>query len=231
MPDFIPERDVNLRTWSTAFAQRLLASGADYNISPQEAADYAQLQEQFAVALRTAIEPGTNSSSATVAKNTQRKLLKDETRRLARIARASPATGHQLFKLGLKPQRKAVRRIAVPRSHPEVQMRVDGRRLLLKLRDAQHTLRRGKPRGVVGAVIYSFVGSAAPELLSEWTISALATKPQAVIQIGPPVPPGARIWVCARWLNPRLQAGPMSRPKSIHIGGGLVQDNQLRLAA
>ena len=147
MPDFIPERDSDLKPWSASFAQRLLTSGADYNISAQEAADYAQLQQQFSLALATATNRTTNSGSATVAKNTQRKLLKQETRRLARIARASPATASQLFNLGLKPRRKAVRRVAVARSRPEVQMRVDGRRLLLTLTDTQHAFRRGKPRG------------------------------------------------------------------------------------
>ena len=110
-------------------------------------------------------------------------------------------------------------------------MRVDGRRLLLTLTDTQHAFRRGKPRGVVGAIIYTFAGSRPPESLSDWTISALTTKPRAIIQFGPQVPAGAQVWVCARWLNPRLQAGPLSTPKSIHIGGGMVFDHELRLAA
>ena len=85
--------------------------------------------------------------------------------------------------------------------------------------------------GVIGAVIYTCVCAAAPGNDAKWEITRLSSTPRIVLQFGPDLPPGTQVWFGARWLNPRLQAGPASNPVGTHLGGGATLPQELRLAA
>ena len=83
----------------------------------------------------------------------------------------------------------------------------------------------------IGAVIYTCVCAGAPGNGAKWEIRRLSSTPRIVLQFGPDLRPGTQVWFCARWLNPRLQAGPASNPVGTHLGGGVTLPQELRLAA
>ena len=113
MPDFLPERDAILLTFSRNFAQRLSAAPGDFGVTPLDAAQYQSLTDAYALTYRTAYAPATNSTTAVAAKNSARRLLKQDTRRLTRIVRAAGVTDAQLIQLGLRAPRPRRKRIAL----------------------------------------------------------------------------------------------------------------------
>lgn len=221
MADFIPRNDTGFDTLTYGISRRLLDAGDVYNIPPDVAVEYAQLHAQFRDALALT-QRRVGGPAATYTKNALRKKLEAETRRIASIARVSGANAEQLVRLGLKPRAKARKRTRIPRSRPELTiLRTDSRRVLLRLRDTASAV-RGKPRGMSGAVIYTRVADQPSDNIADWKMAALCSRGTTVLRFGPNVPPGARIWFFARWLNPRLQAGPPSHVVNTYIGGGVA---------
>jgi hypothetical protein len=96
--------------------------------------------------------------------------------------------------------------------------------------------RRGKPRGVAGAMVYSFVGSEPPATLDGWTCEGGTTRTTTDITLGARshgIKPGDMVWFTACWFNPRMQRGPVATPKPTYIQCPtlLLADAKLRLAA
>jgi hypothetical protein len=91
----------------------------------------------------------------------------------------------------------------------------------LKLRDIT-VVRRGRPPGVAGAVVFSFVGATPPTSLADWRFEQNTSKTSLEINFPATVPPGARVWFTAFWFNPRAQNGPASAPTGINIPGGMA---------
>ena len=88
------------------------------------------------------------------------------------------------------------------------------------LHDALNPTRRGKPLGVAGASVFSFVGPTAPAELAAWKFEGNTTRTRVDVLFPADTPPGSKIWVCAFWFNPRAQAGPTSAPVSTNLPGG-----------
>ncbi|CAN0452562.1 unnamed protein product, partial [Ectocarpus fasciculatus] len=88
---------------------------------------------------------------------------------------------------------------------------VAGRVLDLRLRQVDSS-RRGKPDGVAGAWLYSYVGETAPTdfALMKFEGGTTRTDPQLVVDAD--VAAGSKVWVSACWFNPKNQPGQACQP-------------------
>jgi hypothetical protein len=92
------------------------------------------------------------------------------------------------------------------------------------LRDAASSTRRGKPTGVVGATIFTAVGDQPPALPANWQYHTYTTRATLRLDFNADVPNGAKVWICARWYNPRQEPGPTSAPAYTHLGFAIVSN-------
>src|SRR5690606_4670884 len=153
------------------------ATPGAYGLTPAQAAEYAALHETFAMALARSQEPSTRTSPSIVAKNEARAVLERRARALAAIVRSRPEVADaQRVGRGLSARAPGRPRIARPAAPPWVAVAaVRGRRVRLRLRDRE-SARRGRPRGVAGAMVVYHVGERPPAEASRWTFGRLTSR-------------------------------------------------------
>jgi hypothetical protein len=221
--DFLPSKDADLLAWSANYSALLTSEAASIGILPAQATAYAALHTAFAAALETATEPSTRTRSAVAAKDAAKAPLKAMARDLARIINAFPGiTNAQRIDLGLNPRSGEASPINPPGESPVMEVvSANGRTLKVRLH-ALGSERRGKPEGVDGATVFSFVGAAAPADISQWKFEGSTTRTSFDVEFPPTVAAGSQVWLCAFWFNPRAQSGPACTPISAYLAGGVA---------
>ena len=222
MPDYLPSRDADLVTWSINFKTKITATPTDYGLVAAQATAYGVKHDAFVAAHQTANNPDTRSPTNIVAKDVAKVALEDEARMLARIVQATPAvTAAQKSELGLTVRDVDPSPIPPPAEAPSVVvLSTVGRTVRLRLIDALNPTRRGKPAGVAGASVFSYVGESAPAEVADWTFEGNTSRTSFDVAFDAAVANGARVWVTAFWFNPKLQAGPSATPVGTNIPGG-----------
>ena len=167
--DFLPSREAELVTWSNNFNTKISAAPTAYGLTAGQAMTYASRHGTFTSAYQTANNPNTRSPSNIVAKNTAKRALIVEARSLARIVQAAPGvTPAQKDELGLTVRDGEGSPIPAPAVAPQIDLvSMVGRTLNIRLHDGDST-RRGKPAGVQGASVFSFVGVTPPVDIASW---------------------------------------------------------------
>lgn len=211
--DFLPRRDAELLSWAGNFADAILTDPAAYGLTIVQAAAFQARREAFGAAYELATVPATRTRSTVNAKDEARARLEVEARTLAGIVRAqSTVSNEQRVNLGVSPRQPRRGRIPPPANRPALHVSdVRGRRISLRLSDPT-ALRRGRPQGVAGAVIFLHVADAPPQSLAEWGFATQTTRTACTVAVGPDVPPGSKVWFSARWFNPRAELGPPAEP-------------------
>jgi hypothetical protein len=90
--------------------------------------------------------------------------------------------------------------------------------------------RRRIPVNVKGAAIFTYVGNEPPANLDQWKYEFATTRSKITIDFPTALPPGTKVWVLARWQNPRGELGPCSLPASARMAYGLTHLPVLRAA-
>lgn len=90
----------------------------------------------------------------------------------------------------------------------------------IKLHDTNPSSKRGRPPFTAGANV--FVGTTPPPELSAWKFEGSASRTVMDVLFSPTIAPGARVFLCARWFNPRSQSGPLCSPVATNLQGGAV---------
>ena len=238
--DFLPARDADLLNWSRNFDQQINTPpgpGA-FGISALQAAQYTVLHDAFAAGYANATNANLNSKAAIGAKNSAKKALKAEARKLARIVQATPSvTNDQRGKLGLTIADPHMTAIARPADPPIVSvLRSLGCIVRIRLRDKSSPDRLGRPPGTAGAVIMSYTAQPqgepremkAPANMANWTFRGIATRRYFDVNFDADVPAGAKVWITAMWFNTRGQLSTPSTPQAVRVGEGVAM---LRMAA
>ncbi len=221
--NYLPTRDAALITWATNFDQKVRAAYTDLGLSTDQATELTAALLLFSANHQTANNPDTRSPTAIIAKDGARHALVQLIRSLARIIHAHPAvTDVERSELGLSLRDRSQSPIPAPTIAPGLDIiSAVGRTIHLRLHESSASLRRGKPRGVAAAGFYSSIGAAPPAELDDWHFHGHASRTRVSLAFAAEIPPGALIWLTARWLNPRMQPGPLAHPVSIHLGGGV----------
>lgn len=216
--DFFPRPDAKAVQWTANFSQRINLDPAAYFLSIAQAAEYAVMQAEFADAYFATQNPSTNSTTSTRRKKEARKVVEAETRRLGTLIRGTATvTLAQKFQLGLKERGKPTR-INRPESAPRILVRsVVGRTARVELLDTESGKRK-MPKGVRGASIFSHVGETPPTDPAQWNFRRNTSVTRVTVSFPASLPPGATVWLTARWINPRSQHGPSGLPTNMHLG-------------
>jgi len=80
---------------------------------------------------------------------------------------------------------------------------------LLRLADETTPLKKAKPPGVFGALIYTKIDGPAPVVPDDAKFSGVATRTLHTIPL-PDGSAGKTLWVLAQWINERGENGPTS---------------------
>ena len=159
---FFPATDTGLLAWSQNFAT-LISSGPPtvYGLTSSQSTAMTALVTSYSTAL-AACEPGNRSKSLVATKNSARKSMKDEIRLLAKIIDGqATVTDAQKYALGLT-VRATPSPIPLPSDAPNLDIASrSGTSVTIKLHDGTGS-KRGKPAGVQGASVFSFVGATRP---------------------------------------------------------------------
>lgn len=233
--DFLPSREAELRDWSRNFSDQINASAPQFGLTPAQAADYSALNDGYAIAFSVATSPATNSKANVIVKNSAKAALKANARMLARLVRATPGvTNDQRSQLGLRVPDTELTPAPRPADPPVVSILPSmGRIVRIRLRDKAAPMRNGKPPGIAGAVVMSYVAPAqlppgSPQenepsaRMADWTFHGNATRRFFDVRFDASVPAGSKVWIAAMWYNPRGEFGPASPPQSTHIGSGVA---------
>lgn len=221
--DFLPRGDGQLLQWSRNFSQQLNDPDAHYPVPPESAAAYALLDDEYSAAYRAANAPSTRTSGSVIFKNDVRTRLKREARILARFLQSRIEL--------TDPQRAALRlSIAtggspIPRPADAPVMEIvsaSGWQVVAQLRQAGSG-RRGKGPHILAAHIWYATGEQPPSTWKEWKHLMMTSRTRVTVKVPPGLAAGTRVWLCAKWVNPRGEFGPGNAAVGVIIGGGVPQ--------
>jgi hypothetical protein len=231
MPDYtyLPSRDADLLGFAENFSTKIAAAPTSFGLTALQATAFATLYDNFADAMRTLQDPTTKSPPFVATKNTAKQALINGPggiRQLVALVQAHPGiTPTQLIDLRLTVRDVEPTPVPPPSSAPTVTVLNNaGRQVTLRVYDAKEENRRGKPEGITGATVFTYVGEEPPANITLWQFNQSTTKPNRVTIMFPEsVPDGAKVWIAAFWYNPTAQSGPLSEPISTRVIGGLVK--------
>lgn len=234
MADFLPRPDGSLLSWSRTFGEGLNAQHTALGIAPERVAAYDALLVDFAEAMRLVTDPATRSPTNVLRKDTGRAALVASTRALARtIQGVEGLSDAGKIKLGLTARKARGAMIAAPATVPALSVESAWLSTVnLRIRDSVETERRGRPRSIAGAAIYSWVGEELPTDARQMRYEGDVTRSLFQITLPEGTPRGSRVWFVACWYTARSKRGAMSRPiNTIIAGGGLQMPQSMQLAA
>jgi hypothetical protein len=221
--DYLPSREADLVTWSLNFKTRITATPTAFGLVAAQATAYGTLHDAFVTAYNAANNDGTRTPSAIITKDDAKASLEANARLLARIVQATPTvTNTQKSDLGLTVRDVSPAPVPPPAYAPDLDVvSVSGRTVRIRLHDSVSSTRRGRPVGVAGASVFSFVGAAPPVALADWKFEGNTTRTIIDVVFDDATPNGAAIWLTACWYNPRAQTGPTCTPVTTNVPGGL----------
>ncbi len=224
MPGFLPDTDAGLLAWSSNFSTLITATPTAYGLTAGNATDYATAQTAYASALTAATEPSTRGNATVLAKDIARDELIALTRLFARqVGNTMSVTDLQRQALGLTIRDPEPSPIPPPADWPGVQVRkVVGRTVSLRLINTENPTRRAKPPGVIGASIFTFVGTTPPTEITDWVFEGNTGKTLVDVTFPSTVPAGATVFITCFWFNGRKESGPACPPVSTNLQGGTV---------
>ena len=220
--DFIPSTDAGKLAWTSNYATLVSAGPIPLGLTAGIATLLATKQALFASTMAAAIDPSTRGKATVFAKNAARKDLIAYCRLTARtISGNMSVTNATRLALGLTVPQAVIGPIPVPATAPDIDVvSVIGRTVKLRLHDSTSGTKRGKPAGVAGASVFSFVGAAAPSDSTLWEFEGNVTRTTFDVVFADSVASGAQVWFTAFWYNPRANKGPGSPAVGTNIQGG-----------
>jgi len=223
MANYLPTREPNLVAWSNNFSTLISATPTAFGLVAAQATAYAALNTAFVTAYNTIKNNTTRSPANIITKNLAKKNLIASARSLAGIVQKYPSiTNAQRSELGLTVPSTPTP-IPAPSSAPALEIgTVTGYTVNIKLHDSTSGSKRGKPVGVSGASVFSYVGATPPTDIAAWKFEGNTSKTAVVVSFATTLAAGAQVWLTAFWFNPRKQSGPACAPVSTNVQGGSV---------
>lgn len=227
IPLYPPNRDADVLAWSANFATKITDSPVPFGLTAPQAVAFTSLQLAYASSYETAIELSTNSRSAITAKNTAKANLMrgpGGAKELVAIVQAFPGTTDEMrTELGLRVRDADPTPVPAPKFAPTLTIvHTIGRSVRIRLRDAEDPASRGKPIGVRGATVLTFVGEEAPTDPLQWVFALNTSKPVFDLDFPTGIEAGTRIWMTAVWFNNRMETSPPAVAQSIRLSDSPV---------
>lgn len=220
----VPRKDNDLANWSTNFSTKISAGAVSYGLTTALATAYATLHGSFMSAHAAASVPGTRSRSLVSAKDTAKAALLANARYLYQIVQGTPSvTNSQRDDLGITVRKTSPTPTPPPSDPPAlIVQNVNGWTVRIRLADSTDAARRGKPPGVAGASIFSFVGATPPADIGAWKFEGNTGKVRENVNFDTGLAAGAKVWLTAFWFNGAKESGPACAPVATNLPGGSV---------
>lgn len=229
--DFVPAKDGDLLTWAQAYNAHITADPTRYGLQASDATTLAGLFTTYQTTLAASKNGATRGPATVLAKNQAKRNLVAFIRLTARIVQACPSvTDEMRQELGLT-IRKERSPIPPPAYVPSIDiMSVSGRTVRIRIH-SDEALKRGKPAGVKGTHVFSYVGQVPPSNPAEWKWEGSTTLNVVDIDFPATVPAGSQVWFTACYFNERLQTGSGCDAVGTTIAGGSTIPLTMKLAA
>lgn len=220
--DFLPSSDFALLAWGNNYSSLITLDPVAVGLDAPTAVTLAGKLSAFDAALSAATNPATRGGATVLAKDQSRADLVAYCRLTARaIQGCMTVTNTQRYDLGLTVRDASPSPVPPPAAAPDIDvLGVSGNTVQIRLHDPANPTRRGKPAGVAGMAIFTFIGATPPEAESQWTYQGNWTRTQAEVTFPEGTPAGSKVWFSAFYYNPRAQRGPASTPVSTNLPGG-----------
>jgi hypothetical protein len=172
-------------------------------------------------AYTAAITPDTRTPVTIGAKRIAIRNMRANAILLAKIIYATATVNDsQLAGLGLLP-RPSRTPVPPPAAAPALEIvATTGNTVKIRLHDSTSSTRRGKPAGVTGAAVFSFVGAVAPTDAAGWHFEGNTSRTVVDVTFPGSTAPGAKVWLTAFWFNARKQSGPACAAVGTNMPGG-----------
>jgi hypothetical protein len=218
----IPRKDSLLVTWSTNFNALGTASPTTYGLTAPQMAAYTPLHTAFVTAYQAAAVPGTRSTALVTARNQAKADLLEYARELYGFVQVNTSvSAEDKDMIGVK-NRASPSPIGPPEESPAIDVDgVVGRTVRCRIHNGD-ALKRGKPIGVKGSTVFSYVGATPPGDLGAWKFQGSTNKGSFEIVFDDTVPAGSQVWLTAFWFNEKSQNGPACTPITTYLAGGSV---------
>lgn len=222
--NYLPTREADYALWQKNFDALITATPTAYGLTTGQATEYDTLFIAWTSAYNIASTPSTRTPSAIQAKNDAKAALTEETRKLVKIIQGYPNTTNEMrVDLGITVPDVEPTPVPQPEFAPSLTIvSVMGRTVKIRLRDVENPDRRGKPTGVQGATVLSYVGEEPPADPGDWSWSFNTSKTVDEVTFPATVAAGSKVWITAVWFNARKQNSPAAAAQSTNISGGLA---------
>jgi hypothetical protein len=219
--NFIPSREASLVSWTNNFNTLVAATPTAFGLTAAQATAYTTLNTAFVNAYNVVQNKQTRSPANIQTKNAAKASLIASARQLAGIIQKFPTiTNAQRSELGLT-VRSSPSPIPAPSTSPDLDVVSSvGNTVKIRLHDSTSGSKRGKPAGVKGASVFSFVGAAAPTDSSGWNFEGNTSRTVVDVTFPSATAPGAKVWFTAFWFNSKSQSGPACAAVGTNIPGG-----------
>lgn len=218
--DYLPTREADLALWTANFATLTTATPTAYGLTAGNALDYATANSIWQAALQTANDPSTRTAPSIAAKDVAKVNVKAISRLQGNIVQAWPSiTPEQLADLGLTVRDTGRTPTAPPNTFPLLNvLGTMSHMVTLAISDQNTPNARRRPANVIGAEVYAQIGGTSPTGLSGMQYMGLQTRFPQQWDAGLTAI-GARMYMIARWINRKGEAGPISAVTSTVIAG------------
>jgi hypothetical protein len=210
MSDWLDTTDQGLRIQGGKMSAGISAAPAAVGLSAADATNLADNLAAYEAKLDLVNDETKATKIARAEKATAKSVLAANMRGLAKRIIAFGIPDAKKIELGLPVYSAEHQPLPVPQTRPVASVvAVIGTTLVLRTVDELTPTRRKRPRGVLGAEVFSRVGSdELPVDLEKWRFEGAFFKSTAEIGFNPE-DAGKRIVLVARWFN-RRGAGPLS---------------------
>ena len=218
----MPYRQEDLRAWGDRFSLTLELDPGGYGTTAEQASIVRLAYDDFAVALARATNKTTNSEVNTRLKNDARKAMVEKARELVRIIQAWPGiTDAKRDALGITVPDPEPTPLPAPSAPPTVEVvAVLGHTVKVRLKGGSG---RGKPMGVIGATLMTYVGPEVPTDLEAWCFKQMVSKTTEDIKFPPTVPAGSKVWITAFWFSRVSKTSRAAVPVSVYLADGVTK--------
>ncbi len=220
--DFVPQRESELVTYTNNFGSKLSTLFASVGCTSAQSTNFATLNSNWTSSYAIATAPATRTRDTIITKNNNKKLCVANLRALAKIMQGYPGTTDALrAQFGITIP-KPLAPIPAPTEIPLIEIRKRyGTTVFIRLQNEEG--KNKKPPGVVGARVYSHVGTTFPPDPADWFLEGQATRHDVEVQFNAELPAGTTVWFTAAWYSQRGQLGPGCSPVSTVLAGGALQ--------
>jgi hypothetical protein len=214
-------KDSDIVAGSANFSTLITASPTTYNLVAAQATAFAALNTALQSAYTASINPDTRTPVTVGAKRIAVANMRANAVLLSKIIYSTATVNDsQLTALGLLP-RASRTPVPAPSAAPGIDIVSSvGNTVKIRLHDSTSSTRRGKPAGVSGASVFSFVGAVAQTDAAGWTFEGNTSKTVVEVAFPNTSAPGAKVWFTAYWFNARKQSGPPAAAVGTNIPGG-----------